>query len=103
MFGAYDSMVHEFPLTGGFLPYSLLCAPWRLSMSRIRRGSDWCGIPLPDTCVFRGLSSQARTSFPAPLPRRVRPGGGVLVALHEFVAIEERKQALLRTRMAMPY
>jgi len=71
-------------------------------MSRIRRGSDWCGIPLPDTCVFRGLSSQARTSFPAPLPRRVRPGGGV-VALREFVAIEERRRALLRTRMAMPY
>ena len=52
--------------------------------------------------MFRGLSSQARTVFPARLPRRVRPGGGE-VALHEFVAIEERKRTLLRTRMAMPY
>ena len=41
--------------------------------------------------------------FPCPVAEaRVRPSGGV-VALHEFVAIEERKRALVRTRMAMPY
>jgi hypothetical protein len=50
-----------------------------------------------------GLSSQkTRTRLPAHLARRVSPAGGI-AALDELAAIEERKRALLKTRLAMPY